>query len=53
MYLTLYRSANALRIKTDATATGSTVSNVVYSGNTATGTTGFGVLIDQGLLTLA
>ncbi|KAJ7817873.1 endo-polygalacturonase PG1 [Mycena leptocephala] len=34
--------ANALRIKTDATATGSTVSNVVYSGNTATGTTGFG-----------
>ncbi|KAJ7085564.1 glycoside hydrolase [Mycena epipterygia] len=38
---------NALRIKTDATATGSTVSNVVYSGNTATGTTGFGVLIDQ------
>ncbi|KAJ7832988.1 pectin lyase fold/virulence factor [Mycena leptocephala] len=40
-------NANALRIKTDATATGSTVSNVVYSGNTATGTTGFGVLIDQ------
>jgi len=40
-------NANALRIKTDATATGSTVSNVVYSGNKATGTTGFGVLIDQ------
>ncbi|KAF8180802.1 glycoside hydrolase [Mycena galopus ATCC 62051] len=47
IYLTLYRSGNALRIKTDATATGSTVSNVVYSGNKATGTTGFGVLIDQ------
>ncbi|KAJ7263967.1 glycoside hydrolase [Mycena rebaudengoi] len=38
---------NALRIKTDATATDSTVSNVVYTGNRATGTTGFGVLIDQ------
>ncbi|KAJ7577413.1 glycoside hydrolase [Mycena floridula] len=40
-------STNGLRIKTDATATGSTVSNVVYSGNTMTGITQFGVLIDQ------
>ncbi|KAJ7210290.1 hypothetical protein C8J57DRAFT_1257207 [Mycena rebaudengoi] len=40
-------NGNALRIKTDATATGSTVSNVVYTRNRATGTTGFGVLIDQ------
>ncbi|KAJ7626171.1 pectin lyase fold/virulence factor [Roridomyces roridus] len=40
-------NGNALRIKTDATATGSTVSNIVYSGNTATGITNFGVLIDQ------
>jgi len=40
-------NANGLRIKTVATATGSTVSNVVYSGNRATGITGFGVLIDQ------
>ncbi|KAJ7229009.1 pectin lyase fold/virulence factor [Mycena pura] len=40
-------NVQALRIKTDATATGSTVSNVVYSNNKATGTTSFGVLIDQ------
>ncbi|KAJ7047728.1 glycoside hydrolase [Mycena alexandri] len=40
-------NGNGLRIKTDATATGATVSNVVYSGNKATGITGFGVLIDQ------
>ncbi|KAJ6516264.1 glycoside hydrolase [Mycena sanguinolenta] len=40
-------NGNGLRIKTDATATGSTVSNVVYSGNKLTGITGFGVLIDQ------
>jgi len=37
----------ALRIKTDATATGSTVSNITYSGNTGTGLTKFGVLITQ------
>ncbi|KAJ7773418.1 glycoside hydrolase [Mycena metata] len=40
-------NVNGLRIKTDATATGSTVSNVVYSGNKLTGITSFGVLIDQ------
>jgi len=40
-------NVNGLRIKTDATATGSTVSNVVYSGNKLSGITGFGVLIDQ------
>ncbi|KAJ7688366.1 glycoside hydrolase [Mycena rosella] len=38
---------NGLRIKTDATATGSTVSNVVYSGNKLSGITQYGVLIDQ------
>jgi len=37
----------ALRIKMDATATGSSVSNVTYSGNTGTGLTDFAVLIDQ------
>ncbi|KAJ7122813.1 pectin lyase fold/virulence factor [Mycena epipterygia] len=41
------RIVNGLRIKTDATATGSTVSNVIYSGNKLTGITQFGVLIDQ------
>ncbi|KAF7354985.1 Glycoside hydrolase family 31 protein [Mycena sanguinolenta] len=40
-------NGNGLRIKTDATATGSTVSNVIYTGNTLSGITGFGVLIDQ------
>ncbi|KAJ6498926.1 glycoside hydrolase [Mycena sanguinolenta] len=40
-------NVNGLRIKTDATATGSTVSNVVYSGNKLSGITSFGVLIDQ------
>jgi hypothetical protein len=53
-YLTFNSSGNALRIKTDATATGSTVSNIVYSGNKGSATQ-FGVLIDQvqfpGLLT--
>ncbi|EJF61789.1 endo-polygalacturonase PG1 [Dichomitus squalens] len=37
----------ALRIKTDASATGSTVTNITYSGNTGTGLRQFGVLIDQ------
>ncbi|KAJ7328088.1 pectin lyase fold/virulence factor [Mycena albidolilacea] len=45
-YLTFNSSGNALRIKTDATATGSTVSNIVYSGNKGSATQ-FGVLIDQ------
>ncbi|KAJ7171263.1 glycoside hydrolase [Mycena filopes] len=40
-------NVNGLRIKTDAAASGSTVSNVVYSGNKLSGITGFGVLIDQ------
>lgn len=37
----------ALRIKTDATATGSTVSGITYMNNTGTGMRKFGVLIDQ------
>jgi len=37
----------AIRIKTDATATGASVSDVTYSGNTATGMRQFGILIDQ------
>jgi len=40
-------NVNGLRIKTDATATGSTVSNIVYSGNKLSGITSYGVLIDQ------
>jgi polygalacturonase len=40
-------SDQALRIKTDADATGASVTNVTYSGNTATGMRQFGVLIDQ------
>jgi len=40
-------SAQALRIKTDASASGSTVSGITYSGNTASGLTDFGVLVDQ------
>ncbi|KAF8316158.1 pectin lyase-like protein [Clavulina sp. PMI_390] len=38
---------NGLRIKTDATATNSFVTGVTYSGNTMTGVTGYGVLIDE------
>ncbi|KAF7332618.1 Glycoside hydrolase family 31 protein [Mycena kentingensis (nom. inval.)] len=38
---------NGLRIKTTATSTGSTVSNVVYTNNRLSGITQFGVLIDQ------
>ncbi|KAI0746570.1 endo-polygalacturonase PG1 [Daedaleopsis nitida] len=37
----------ALRIKTKAAATGSSVSNITYSGNTGTGMRRFGVIIDQ------
>ncbi|KAI0764836.1 endo-polygalacturonase PG1 [Fomes fomentarius] len=37
----------ALRIKTKSDATGSTVSNITYSGNTGTGLRRFGVIIDQ------
>ncbi|RPD79321.1 endo-polygalacturonase PG1 [Lentinus tigrinus ALCF2SS1-7] len=37
----------ALRIKTKADASGSTVSNITYSGNTATGIRKYGVIIDQ------
>ncbi|OCH88736.1 endo-polygalacturonase PG1 [Obba rivulosa] len=37
----------AIRIKTDATATNASVSNVTYSGNTASQLRMFGVLIDQ------
>ncbi|EGN97543.1 glycoside hydrolase family 28 protein [Serpula lacrymans var. lacrymans S7.3] len=44
---TVVNSQQAFRIKTDASATGSTVSNVTYSGNTATGCTDYGVLITQ------
>ncbi|KAJ6567240.1 pectin lyase fold/virulence factor [Mycena vulgaris] len=40
-------NVNGLRIKTQAAASGSTVSNVVYSGNKLTGITQYGVLIDQ------
>ncbi|KAF9075563.1 glycoside hydrolase [Rhodocollybia butyracea] len=40
-------TVNGLRIKTDATATGSIVENVVYENNVLTGITSFGVLIDQ------
>jgi galacturan 1,4-alpha-galacturonidase len=44
---TITNNDQALRIKTDATATGSTVSNITYSGNTGTGLRKFGILIDQ------
>lgn len=37
----------ALRIKTNVTATAASVTEVTYSGNTATGIRKFGVLIDQ------
>ncbi|KAG5735497.1 Endopolygalacturonase I [Termitomyces sp. T112] len=44
---TVINNDQALRIKTQATATGSSVSDITYSGNTATGCRLFGVLIDQ------
>ncbi|KAJ7711563.1 polygalacturonase [Mycena metata] len=39
--------ANGLRIKTVATATSGSVSGITYSGNTVSGVTNFGLLIDQ------
>ncbi|KAJ7927320.1 glycoside hydrolase [Mycena leptocephala] len=44
---TVTASVNGLRIKTDATATASTVSNIMYADNKLSGITSFGVLIDQ------
>ncbi|KAF5384557.1 hypothetical protein D9757_006423 [Collybiopsis confluens] len=44
---TVTGTVNGLRIKTDATATGSIVENVIYENNKLTGITEFGVLIDQ------
>jgi galacturan 1,4-alpha-galacturonidase len=44
---TITDNDQALRIKMKSTASGSNVSNVTYSGNTATGIRQFGVLIDQ------
>ncbi|THH28858.1 hypothetical protein EUX98_g5324 [Antrodiella citrinella] len=44
---TIINNDQALRIKTDASSTGSSVSGITYSGNTATGMRQFGVLIDQ------
>ncbi|TFK54345.1 endo-polygalacturonase PG1 [Heliocybe sulcata] len=44
---TITNNDQALRIKTYNTATGSSVSDVTYSGNTATGCKRFGVIIDQ------
>ncbi|KAJ6480427.1 glycosyl hydrolases family 28-domain-containing protein [Mycena sanguinolenta] len=44
---TVTNSVNGLRIKTDATASGSSVTNVVYTNNKLSGISEFGVLIDQ------
>ncbi|KAG8694019.1 hypothetical protein FRC11_002494 [Ceratobasidium sp. 423] len=44
---TITNNVQALRIKTDADATSGSVSGVTYSGNTATGCTSYGVIIDQ------
>ena len=44
---TITNSDQGLRIKTDASATSASVTNVTYSGNTGTGLRLFGVLIDQ------
>ncbi|KIK61105.1 glycoside hydrolase family 28 protein [Collybiopsis luxurians FD-317 M1] len=44
---TVTGTVNGLRIKTDATATGSIVENVVYENNKVSGITEFGVIIDQ------
>ncbi|PSR71560.1 hypothetical protein PHLCEN_2v12569 [Hermanssonia centrifuga] len=44
---TITNSQQAIRIKTDASATNSFVSNVTYVGNTASGIADFGVIIDQ------
>jgi polygalacturonase len=42
-----HSSDQALRIKTKADATSASVSDVTYSGNTATGTKKYGIIIDQ------
>ncbi|KEP44935.1 endo-polygalacturonase [Rhizoctonia solani 123E] len=44
---TITNNVQALRIKTDANATSGSVSGVTYNGNTATGCTSYGVIIDQ------
>ncbi|CAE6386974.1 unnamed protein product [Rhizoctonia solani] len=44
---TIVNNDQALRIKTFATATGGTVSNVIYTDNHATGCAKYGVIIDQ------
>ncbi|CUA75741.1 polygalacturonase [Rhizoctonia solani] len=44
---TITNNVQALRIKTDADATSGSVSGVTYNGNTATGCTTYGVIIDQ------
>ncbi|KAJ6583338.1 glycoside hydrolase [Mycena sp. CBHHK59/15] len=44
---TVTSSVNGLRIKTDAAATASTVTNIVYSKNKLSGITSYGVLVDQ------
>ncbi|KAJ3770001.1 glycoside hydrolase [Lentinula raphanica] len=44
---TVTGTVNGLRIKTDATASGSLVENVIYENNKISGITEFGVLIDQ------
>ncbi|CCO36549.1 hypothetical protein RSOLAG1IB_08532 [Rhizoctonia solani AG-1 IB] len=44
---TITNNVQALRIKTDASATSGSVSGVIYSGNSATGCTDYGVIIDQ------
>ncbi|KAF5348663.1 hypothetical protein D9758_006806 [Tetrapyrgos nigripes] len=45
-----FLSDQALRIKTKSDATSASVSDVTYSGNTATGMKRFGVIIDQVML---
>ncbi|KAI0649841.1 endo-polygalacturonase PG1 [Trametes meyenii] len=44
---TIQDNDQALRIKTKASASDSTVTNITYSGNTGTGLRRFGVIIDQ------
>ncbi|CAE6356516.1 unnamed protein product [Rhizoctonia solani] len=44
---TIIDNVQALRFKTDKSATSGSVSSVTYSGNTATGCTEYGVIIDQ------
>ncbi|KIM45450.1 glycoside hydrolase family 28 protein [Hebeloma cylindrosporum] len=44
---TIINNDQALRIKTKVNAVGSTVTNITYSGNIATGIRNYGVIIDQ------